>query len=563
MFFAVRSKRQVCLSLGLIVLLGGFLRLVNLDRLPVGVYSDEAAIGYNAFSILKTGRDEYGTRFPLVNLRSFGDYKAALPVYLTIPLIKLFGLNPPATRLPSALLGTLTILVTYWLACHLFKSRLVGLVAAALLAFSPWQLHVSRVMFEANICLSLFLLGVAFFIATSGTKGIAASAFFLALAAYAYHPAKLLAPLMTVLLLVWFQKTYREKVIFCLVLGTLLIPFLVNLTLGSGEGRFRETVIFRNEFVYGELFERVAWQRSISGLPPILRPIFYNIPSELGKELTRNYLKSFSIDYWYLFGEGNQRLVPGSRGMFYLWELPLLILGLAFLGTQEQRTAKFIGSWLLLAPLPAALTGMTYSLRNILLLPWPQMIEGYGTVKILPRTWTTLKRLPRWVMVLIVGGLGFSLASFLVNYYFFYSTYTASWWGYAERETVRQIQLNEDNFKQFFLQDTGGSLPIMYAFYTQIDPGVFQSSQKEILSFGEEDRQVRLEVRRFDKVVIGVIVNQLTDLSSFPEGTVLFLLPDQLKQVKPSFVIKNPSDGGVLFKGYVVGEGYQDKWRIE
>ena len=43
-----------------------------------------------AYSILKTGRDEYGSPFPLL-FRSFDDYKAPIPVYLLVPVFKFFG----------------------------------------------------------------------------------------------------------------------------------------------------------------------------------------------------------------------------------------------------------------------------------------------------------------------------------------------------------------------------------------------------------------------------------------------------------------------------------------
>ena len=89
--------------------LGLFLRLFRLDRYPAGFTPDEAAQGYSAYSILKTGKDEWGKPFPL-NLRSFGDFKPPLQTYLIIPSVFLLGLNELAVRLPNALIGSLAIL---------------------------------------------------------------------------------------------------------------------------------------------------------------------------------------------------------------------------------------------------------------------------------------------------------------------------------------------------------------------------------------------------------------------------------------------------------------------
>src|SRR3989344_6108180 len=93
----------------LIIALASFLRFWNLSNQPPGLTWDEAAIGYNAYSVLKTGKDEFGVRFPLI-FKSFGDYKPGLYVYLTVPPVAVFGLSEFAVRFPSALFGTVAVL---------------------------------------------------------------------------------------------------------------------------------------------------------------------------------------------------------------------------------------------------------------------------------------------------------------------------------------------------------------------------------------------------------------------------------------------------------------------
>ena len=68
----------------LVSLIGAFLYFYNLGSIPPGLYLDEAGTGYNAYSILKTGKDEYGHFLPL-SIKSFGDWKLPMSVYLTIP----------------------------------------------------------------------------------------------------------------------------------------------------------------------------------------------------------------------------------------------------------------------------------------------------------------------------------------------------------------------------------------------------------------------------------------------------------------------------------------------
>src|SRR3989304_6986104 len=86
--FLLKNKYLV-----LIFLLTVLLRFVYLTYAPPSLNWDEVSQGYNAYSILKTGRDEWGRLLPLANFRAYGDYPVALNLYLTIPFIAIFGLS--------------------------------------------------------------------------------------------------------------------------------------------------------------------------------------------------------------------------------------------------------------------------------------------------------------------------------------------------------------------------------------------------------------------------------------------------------------------------------------
>src|SRR3989344_6015585 len=133
-----------------IILLAAFLRLYKLTDVHPGVNRDEASIGYTAYSLLATGKDEYGRSFPL-SFESFGDWKLPFYIYITVPFVKVFGLNELSVRLPSALAGIATVFLTYFLVLELFlkleirnlKLPAIALFSALLLAISPWHLHLS------------------------------------------------------------------------------------------------------------------------------------------------------------------------------------------------------------------------------------------------------------------------------------------------------------------------------------------------------------------------------------------------------------------------------------
>ena len=140
----------------LILLLAIFLRFNQLGQNPPSLNWDEASMGYNAYSLFKTGADEYGNSWPL-SIRSFDVYQLPLYVYSTIPFIALFGLTEFATRFPAALYGVLTVIATYFLGKELFENhkerarKWIALLAMFFMAVSPWHLQFSRGAFEATV----------------------------------------------------------------------------------------------------------------------------------------------------------------------------------------------------------------------------------------------------------------------------------------------------------------------------------------------------------------------------------------------------------------------------
>ncbi|MBI2599048.1 hypothetical protein HYW40_02425, partial [Candidatus Curtissbacteria bacterium] len=106
-----------------IIILSALLRLINLGTIPIGFNDDEAAFGYNAHSILKTGKDEWGRFFPFPAFESFGDWKLVGYLYPVVVSQAVFGENEFATRFPSAAFGIAAIFTTYLLSKKLFEDN--------------------------------------------------------------------------------------------------------------------------------------------------------------------------------------------------------------------------------------------------------------------------------------------------------------------------------------------------------------------------------------------------------------------------------------------------------
>lgn len=196
------------LILFIVILLSLFLRLYSLNGYPPSFWQDITANAYDAYSLLQTGKDQWGATLPFPLIKSLGDYKMALPVYFLIPGIKFFGLNEFGVRLDMAVTGVLTVLIAYFLGKKIGKNRVFGLILALLIAISPWHIGLTRSGWEATVGIPLFLLGLYFFWPDSIKKPASyiISSLFFGLASYTYHPYRVFVPLFFFLALCIFLK---------------------------------------------------------------------------------------------------------------------------------------------------------------------------------------------------------------------------------------------------------------------------------------------------------------------------------------------------------------------
>lgn len=201
-------KNIKVLILTLIVALSAFLRFYKLVQVPPSLNWDEIASGYNAYTIANWGADEYGNKFPIV-FKSFGEDKAPVHIYLTAIIVKIFGLTDYSTRVSSAAVGVLSVIVIYFLAKFLFKSDLAGMFSALFLAVSPYHLQYSRGLWEANFTLFFLILGLTLFYYGIEKKNwmIPASVASFGLSFFAYNAAKPVVPLIVLLLFLMHFKS--------------------------------------------------------------------------------------------------------------------------------------------------------------------------------------------------------------------------------------------------------------------------------------------------------------------------------------------------------------------
>lgn len=213
--FQILSFESLVKALSIFAFLFGvWMRLAPRSSSP-SLYWEEVALGYDAYSLLQTGKDHHGNSWPLVALESFGDWKPTGYVYALLPFIKIFGLSDTAIRLPSALAGVMLILISYFFANELifvFKienthKRLLPWITAAVLALSPWAVIFSSAAWEVNLAVMLTLSGVTALFNSLRTQKVYVafiSAFLFLCASYTYHAHRVVAPSLMVLTIAFF-----------------------------------------------------------------------------------------------------------------------------------------------------------------------------------------------------------------------------------------------------------------------------------------------------------------------------------------------------------------------
>ncbi len=327
--------KKVLIYLGLIsvTVIGLFLRLYNLAGSPPSLNWDEAALGYNAYSVSVTGRDEYGVRYPIFT-RSFDEYKSTLPMYFMIPTINLFGLNETGVRMPSAIIGSIMPILLFLLVRRIFKSDSIAFLSSFLIAIEPWAVHFSRVYYEANEALFFLILGLYLFLISEKRHFlILISAFCFLISMYTYNSNKLIVPLFVVTLGIIYRKRllgYSKKYIYLtgmlLMFGLGLFVFLVFK--GEGLARAGSTNILR--VWNGNLWD---FATSIAG-----RYLAYFSPANL---FVREPLEPSTV-------------IP-SLSLFFPFEFIGWVVGIIYI-LKVNAKKNILKVLIFLAPIPASLT---------------------------------------------------------------------------------------------------------------------------------------------------------------------------------------------------------------
>lgn len=517
-------RKYIFLLLSLICLLAFVLRFYKVAQDPPALNWDEVSIGYNAYSILKTGRDEWGQFLPL-HFKSYGEYKLPAQIYASIPAIALLGLNDFSVRITPVIYGTITILLLFFLTRSIFNNQYIALISAFLLAISPWHIQLTRASFESSFSVFWVILGIWLLIkGFSKPVWLLVSAIPFAVSVYTYNSARVFTPLFLIaVFLIYYKSFFINKrflflaIILFVFLMLPIVPFVLN---GEGSARYKLVSITDDPGLVLRVNENRGKSKLIEPLPRLI----HNKITYTALAFGQHYLAHFTPDFLFISGAPHKQHHVQMMGELYLFQAPFLFFGLYKLFKGKNRFRWLLLSWILLAFIPVSLTNdsIPHALRTLIAAPFYQIVTALGIFYF----FFNIKRKKIFWQISIgflVITILVSIGIYLNNFYNIYPKLYSRDWQYGNKQAVDFIKQNYSSYDMIVFTRYYGEPHMFTLFYLNYDPGKFQNNPN-LVRFETYDW---IRVLSFDKFYFPDLGDQGTKfidiINKNPDKKILFI----------------------------------------
>lgn len=471
-----RNKRIIFLIV--IFLLASFIRLFKISDYPISLNVDEVSIGYDAFSILKTGRDHYGKAFPLI-FESIGDYKNGVYIYLVAISEALFGINEFAVRFPSALFGILFVFVVFYLSRHLFISQKIPYILSLLVCISPWHIRLSRGGYEANVALTLLFLGIYLFLRNiEKKKNLLLPIILMISSAYTYHSEKIIVPILLIFLFVIYYKKIilnTKKIWLQLfVIFLFSVPMIFSLI---GKNQDRNSSVLANKDP-----EIIVISKDSKN--------FDNFDNKylMAYSSLRRYFQYLDPSFLFIRGLEFTQHTNLNQGLLYLIEMPFFVIGFGLLIIKKSNLFKQKKNYYIfcllsiISIIPSAITLNDYHLIRPYTLIFSYLcFVAFAIDYLIKKPFTYF---------LLIGFYLLSFISFCDYYIVHFSKQRDEWLFYPSKAVAQIVLENLSNYDQIIVDPYFGKqgpytlgVPDIYVlFYGQINPSLLWQKTPSILS---------------------------------------------------------------------------------
>ncbi len=534
------SNLRITIILCFILLLAFITRIYKINEFSQSLYWDEVAIGYNAYSILKTARDEYGKFLP-ITFESFQEHKLPGYIYSAVLTTFLFGPSELAVRTPAVIYGVGSTALLFFIGVTIGKSiykdsTKLGLLASFIFAISPWSIHFTRHGFEISGGLFFALLGIYYLYkwVNKQNYSIYSGLIFLSLSSYFYYQFWFFAPVYSGLLILLNFSIFKKNLTFnigaIIVSAIVLSPLLIHFfSLSSTRLQHIES-IFNQEKINTQYVELKSKDAN-----KFISKINHNKATIIFDNFLKNYSKYYSLEFLFITGDPNPRHTTQNSGLLYLSLSPFLFIGLAIL-LSNRFLIKSLTPWILLAPVAASLYYPNpHALRSFILNPVLIITMSLGIVVIIRIINTKLNNISITAIVLLCL-VAFNYHNYLHNFYNHEKDKSLNW-AYGHKELYQYLQTVENKYDNIFITGKYWRPYIFMLFYNQYSPSDYQKSPAN-----NHIGKYYFGYASFDQTNPRYDYEEL-DMSKLKNENTLFVLsPEELAGEETIKTIKTPDD---------------------
>ncbi len=469
---------------------------------PPTLNADEATNAYDAYSILKTGKDQYGNFMPL-RFKSFGDYKLPLLTYLAVPFIKIFGLTETGIRMVNFPFVFFFPIIIFLLTQELFNKKNISLLASFLSALAPGLQLLGRQGSESYMTVFLLTLSFYLFLKLLKKQNVLNFSFFVftfSLALFGYHSTRLWAGFYFLLFTFFIFKKKLSK-LFLLIF--IFIIFLFGITDIIYKPTRIQSLLFFNNLGFSLKINELRGEGGSH--------LFYNKLTIGARDLSLNYLKYFSPQFLVINGDENPRFgFPGISPITPL-EYLFIFIGLYYLFKNKEKWRYLILLMFLFSPISASLSWAGESINRSVFIFIPIfIISAYGVVNFVSKKYIFyLFLVPCFLF------LSFYSWDFYFNHYSKRAIVLRSWQaGY--KELANYIKTNYNRYDKFYITRKNGQPYIFLLFFLQYPPEKYQ----QIAKLSPPDEYGFGQVESFDKFIFSInssINTKKTSLIGYPD----------------------------------------------
>lgn len=432
---------------------------------------DEAAQGYNTYSVLQTGYDEYG-KIPIRYL-SFGENKLPLTGMLSAPFITLFGLNVLSVRLPVLVLGILFPAFFYGATYSLTKSKRTALIACVLAGTNVWLGTMSRHQHEAVVLATIVLIYVSTLfrnLPKLNKRNILTLGILSFMGLYTYHSAKVIIPFLVVsTLIIIFHK---QRNIFKQSIIVFLIAFIL---FGLTEYIQPTNRVTNLSYFTSPAFIHEIQQGRVEGGSPL----FYNKIIYGGYTGLRRFIGYLGPEFLLNKSDSNLRYGYPSVHLLTYVEYIFMLIGLIIMWLKKQPQRLFLTLLIGVTIFPATFSLATDSSTRSFLLTIPLLIIASIGISSISSILIGSKKLVYRLFISFVLLVSiiihiFQLSQSWHNYFTIYLFDKSAFWQCGAKEMSDYVWSNYQRFDKFYITSANSQPYIYLLFYKPYPPADYQ-----------------------------------------------------------------------------------------